>query len=71
MQEAVGWFRKCAERGHGGCMHNLAVCYEHGVGVEVSHVESVRASPHEPSATTPQRRLTLHTFWLDRHGGRP
>jgi TPR repeat protein len=40
--DAVDWFRNCAEAGHGGCMHNLAVCYEHGHGVAVDHVASTR-----------------------------
>lgn len=40
--EAAPWFRKAAEAGDAIATHRLAVCYEHGDGVEQDYVEAAR-----------------------------
>lgn len=40
-KKAVDWYRKAVEAGKTSAMNNLAVCYEHGVGVEKNMEKAV------------------------------
>jgi TPR repeat protein len=59
MEEAMQWYQRGAEGGHGGAQHTLALCYAKGDGVHQSWPSATRWFEAAAAQVAPNKKKTL------------